>query len=80
MKTYSQSKIQLMGGTEFTDTFKVNSYVVITLSDGAMIEGRIQEIGLAANFNPDTRDHLPVSIKVCDTNIDILKIQRVDVY
>ena len=79
MKTYSKDDILLMGKTEFTDKFKVNSYVIITFSDGASIDGKIQEIGLASNLNIDTRDHLPVSIKVAGKSIDIFTINKIQV-
>ena len=79
MTKYTKDKIWLMDEMKFANTFQVNRYAIVTLDDNSIIEGRIQEIGVAVNPNMNVHEHLPVSIKIVDKNIDIQSIKEITV-
>ncbi len=79
MTKYTKDIIWLMDEMEFANNFKVNRYAIVTLDDNSIIEGRIQEIGMAVNPNMNVHEHSPVSIKIVDINIDIQFIKEITV-
>lgn len=68
-----------MDEMEFANHFKKNDKVLITLKDTSIVEGRIEEIILSSNPNPQSHDHLPATIKVAGKNIDIFLIETIQV-
>ena len=60
-----------------TDTFSklfLSKNVKVSYGDGHIETGFIEEIGLAANLNASSREHLPVSIKVNSHTVSIISI------
>ena len=74
---YAGSELIEMSQKEFCDNF-TNKYVKVAQKDDTVIQGHIMEIGLAENINPDTQDHLPVTIKIESRNINIFDIKSIE--
>ena len=79
MTKYTKDEIWLMDEMEFANIFQVNRYAIVTLDNNLIIEGRIQEIGVAANPNMNVHEHAPVSIKIVDESISIQSIKEITV-
>lgn len=74
---YSAEELQRMCQKEFCANF-TNKHVIVTKNDDSEIQGYITVIGLAVNINPDTQDHLPVTIKINSKNISIFDIKSIE--
>lgn len=64
-----------------TDTFSklfLSKNVKVSYGDGHIETGFIEEIGLAANLNASSREHLPVSIKVNSHTVSIISINKIE--
>ena len=66
-KHFTQNEIWSMNADTFSKTF-YSKNAKVSLEDGHVACGIILEIGLAANSNVCSEEHLPVSIKIgCHT-------------
>jgi hypothetical protein len=75
---YLKSNILRMSEECFSNIFN-NKNVIVLLLDDSSVEGMIVGIVLASNVNSDTKDHLPVAIKVSNNNIRIDKIKSIEI-
>ena len=67
-----------MDERSFSETF-LRKHVTVTTKDGLRIEGKITEIELAGNVNEDTKDHLPVKIKILNYLFPLEHIEEIEV-
>lgn len=74
---FSENELLSLDQEEFCAIF-TNKHVRVLINDGSEIQGFITKICLAANINPDTRDHLPIIITINSKNINIFKIKSIE--
>lgn len=55
------------------------TYVRVSFDDGHVETGSVEEIGLAANSNAKSGEHLPVSIKVNSHTVSIAIIRKIEI-
>jgi len=67
---YTIVEILRMDEMNFSKTF-LHTSAIIEFVDGTLVEGVIEKIDLSTTINPDTQDHLPVSIKINGRDISI---------
>lgn len=75
---YSFDVFYNMDEMTFSKTF-LKKYVAVTTKNGSRIEGIITEIELACNVNNETKDHLPVKIKILNYLFPLEHIEEIEV-
>lgn len=74
---YSKNDILSMDEETFVHTFK-GKFCIIEM-ESQRIVGYVTEIGLSAITNRNTRDNLPVSLKVNGNNINIFQVIAIEI-
>ncbi len=77
-KYFIKNELWNMDTDTFTKLF-FSKNVRISFGDGHVETGCVEEIGLAANSNANSGEHLPVSIKVNSHTVSIAIISKIEI-
>lgn len=75
---FTKNELWNMNTDTFSKLFLYKS-VKVSYDDGHIEKGFVEEIGLAANLNVSSEEHLPVSIKVNSHTISIISINKIEI-
>lgn len=75
---FTKNELWNMDTDTFTKLF-FSKNVRISFDDGHVEIGFVEEIGLAANLNASSGEHLPVSIKVNSHSVSIAIISKIEI-
>lgn len=77
-KDFTKNELWNMDTDTFTKLF-FSKNVRVSFGDGHVETGFVEEIGLAANLDASSGEHLPVCIKVNSHTVSIAIIRKIEI-